>query len=92
MPPARFTATAKPAKPAREPSAHERDGGFSQLERALASLGLSSKTTRLEAVGMLVVDVTGAQLKQLLDLPMLAAIRPNRTHHAPRKSATRAGN
>jgi len=91
MPPTRFRSTARPARPARAPDAPSDGGAFKELERELSSLRLASKPTLLETVGMVVVDVTGEQLKRIMTLPMLAAIRPNRTHHAPRKTATDAG-
>jgi hypothetical protein len=72
------------SKAARGRKPRRASDGFAELERALAAMQLSPPPVLLERVGIAVVEVTSEQLEQLARLPILEAIRPNRTHRAPR--------
>lgn len=57
------------------------------LVHALAKLELDEPPTELRAAGTIVAQLTGKQLAAVMDLPMVAAIRRNRTHRVPRDSS-----
>jgi len=62
---------------------------YDAVSHALETLHLSSQPVRLEELHSFVADVTSEQLRRIADLPMVAAIRPNRTRRAPRPKASR---
>src|SRR3954465_9085012 len=63
--------------------AEEGGRAMDQLERELSALGLDQKVVRLNTAQAFVVLVKPKQLRAILRLPRVGAIRPNRTHHAP---------
>ncbi len=53
-----------------------------QLEVDLKKIDLPEKPIRLDAAQAFLVTLTPAQLRQILDHPLVGNIRPNRIHHA----------
>jgi len=86
-PPGQRPSGARRAKPASSPK--EARSAYDQVYRAIKNLNLKAPPVRLEGVGSVVADVTAEQLLLIAEMPMVAAIRPNRLRHAPRpKTAT----
>lgn len=86
---------APPERALRDRRAHRATGSaatvsmaaFDAVSRALDKLHLPTRPVKLEELQQFVADVTPAQLRRIADLPMVAAIRPNRTRRAPRPRA-----
>ena len=60
------------------------DASYEALGRALEALLPKAELVRLPAVRAFVVDLSAEQLRRVMDLPMVAAVRANRTHRAPK--------
>jgi hypothetical protein len=57
---------------------------FKALANELERLDLADAPVRLEGIRSFVVELTPEQLRRVLELPMVGAIRLNRTHRTPR--------
>jgi hypothetical protein len=71
---------ARPSQPVDEVAS------FEALARELECLELANEPVRLDGLRSFVVELTPEQLRRVLELPMVAAIRLNRTHRTPRGS------
>ncbi len=80
-PPKRLGWQAPKSNAERSPSVD--DSSFDGLLEALSELDLVAEPVVLKPAGTVVVELTGKQLAAVMDLPMVAAIRPNRTHRVP---------
>lgn len=63
---------------------------YDALGAQLAALDLSEPPVRLDAIGSFVADLNPEQLRRVMDLPLVAALRENRTHRVP-KSKLQSG-
>jgi hypothetical protein len=83
--PARLkTNPAAAPKRGKPPELVDESAAFEALARELDLLQLAEEPVRLEGVRSFVVELTPQQLGRVLELPMVAAVRLNRTHRAPR--------
>jgi hypothetical protein len=80
--------TVKSPKAKRAPSLEPIDesASFEALGRELEGLGLAEAPVRMEGIRSFVVELTPEQVRRVLELPMVAAVRLNRTHQVPRNA------
>jgi hypothetical protein len=75
----------RPGRAAASPPIDEH-AAFDALGSELRALDLAAEPVRMEGIGTFVVELTAEQVRRVLELPMVAAVRLNRTHQLPRRA------
>jgi hypothetical protein len=82
--PSRFKARGELRKRVGPSKVVDEAAAFEALARELLRFELTDQPVQLKGLRSFVVELTPEQLRRVLELPMISAVRVNRTHRTPR--------